>query len=238
MPVLFLLVAMAGSPAEADTTYLYKTLLVRAAPAALLEVIDLYRERARLDQSVGEPVPFMARHRQGDQWDLILVYPMESFAAYYAAERRARRSQGDYAAIDRKLAERIAWREETFMNGPGLHAMQRFVDQGTFWHIEMFVALPGKRAALLRQREMENDFYRYLNRPQNLIFTRAGGSSWDAMTIGVYEDFQQLAAGDTIPSDLEDAAARRAGFEGAARIGTYLRTLIQYHHDTLAGVVR
>jgi len=34
------------------------------------------------------------------------------------------------------------------------------------------------------------------------------------------------------------AAARNAGFEGDDRIGPYLRSLIQSHHDTLATPVR
>jgi len=36
----------------------------------------------------------------------------------------------------------------------------------------------------------------------------------------------------------QEMAARAAGFEGADRIGSYLRSLILYHHDTLAVAIR
>ena len=49
---------------------------------------------------------------------------------------------------------------------------------------------------------------------------------------------QAFAERDDIPPDRSLAAARAAGFEGDDRIGPYLRSLIQSHHDTLATAVR
>ena len=40
------------------------------------------------------------------------------------------------------------------------------------------------------------------------------------------------------PDDVEDRAARAAGFDGASRIGSYLRSLILRHNDTLGTPVR
>ncbi len=239
MTVLLLAAAMALAPnlPQTDTTYLYKTVLVRAAPGSLLEVIDLLVERSDADEDVGDHRPFIARHSQGDQWDLMLIYPLESFSRYYSPEREERRRRGTHASIDRRLARLIAWREDTYMKGPRLDAVRDAMAQGAFRHVEMFVALPGKRDELLRQREMENDFYRFLDRPTNLIFTRLAGGAWDAMTIGIYRDLMHFAEVGDVPAEREDEAARHAGFEAANRIGTYLRSLIQYHHDTLAGAV-
>jgi len=36
----------------------------------------------------------------------------------------------------------------------------------------------------------------------------------------------------------QEVAARTAGFEDAAHIGPYLRTLISSHHDTLAVAIK
>jgi hypothetical protein len=68
---------------------------------------------------------------------------------------------------------------------------------------------------------------------------RAGaGSAWDAFTIGPYRSWKHLAERDDIPPERSAAAARAAGFDGDDRIGPYLRSLIQSHHDTLATPVR
>lgn len=228
--MLSLLIAtiVTAAPLQSDTSYLYRVLLVRAAPGRLLELIEHYRGRVDAYAAAGER-PILLRHRQGDQWDLMLVFPVESFAAHYEAARERRRAGAEPDAL-------IAWREEVFMRGPQAETFRRGTDGGLF-HIEMFLALPGKRAELFREREMENVFLARIDRPRNFIFTRAGGAAWDLMTIGVYRDLPHFASADTIANDRQDAAARAAGFEAANRIGTYLRSLLWQHHDTLAGRV-
>ncbi|HKD64064.1 MAG TPA: hypothetical protein VKB40_08510 [Candidatus Acidoferrales bacterium] len=41
-----------------------------------------------------------------------------------------------------------------------------------------------------------------------------------------------------VPAAEADAAAKSAGFESAAQIGPYLRTLIALHRDTLAVAIK
>src|SRR5260370_17812753 len=76
------LLARFSVPAS-DSSSLYRILLLRAAPGRLLEVIDLYKRQLPVYDRGGESRPFLLRHSQGDQWDLRLLFPMESFAAYY-----------------------------------------------------------------------------------------------------------------------------------------------------------
>lgn len=225
---LLLATMVAATPAQSDTSYLYRVVLLRAAPGRLLQLIDHYRGRVETYAAAGER-PVMLRHRQGDQWDLMLLFPVESFAAHHDRARAQRRDESEPGAL-------IAWREEVFMRGPAAAAFRRGMEGGLF-HVEMFLGLPGKRAELFREREMENVFLARLGRPQNFIFTRAGGAAWDLMTIGVYRDLPHFASADTIADERQDAAARAAGFEAASRIGTYLRGLLAQHHDTLAGRV-
>jgi hypothetical protein len=101
----------------------------------------------------------------------------------------------------------------------------------------MFVALAGKGQELYRQREMENEYLRRIGRPQNLIFAKALGGPWDSFTLGFYRDLKHYAESADIPSELQQEAAIAAGFEGADKIGTYMRTLIARHNDTLGGKV-
>jgi len=102
------------------------------------------------------------------------------------------------------------------------------------FHVEMFAGLPGKRDELLEQRRMENRYYEFLNRPQNVIFTRESGSNWDAMTIGFHESLEAFAAaGNRYTQEQQNAAAIHAGFESVDDIGPYLRSLLSYHNDTI-----
>ena len=237
--MLQILIALAAGPGQfqADTSYLYRTLLLRAAPGELLAVIDLYQQHRPTYAASGDGAPFIARHRQGDHWDLMLIFPMGSFAAYYAPDRITRRAQAEQA-FEARVARRVSWREEVFVMGPPVDVIRERLAGGALYHIEMFVALPGKRDELFREREMENAYLAALVRPQNLIFTRVAGAAWDLFTLGVYRDMTHFAASDQIPAERKNDAALAVGFEAADRIGTYLRTLILRHHDTLAAPIR
>ncbi len=240
---LLLALALSAGAVPSDTSYLYRTVLIRAAPGDLTALIDLYQERAVVDAE-GSGRPWIIRHRQGDHWDLMLIYPMGSFAEYYGADQTARRERAAAgsgmtdAAFAARAATLTAWREELFAAGPPPNVVGPTLDAGALYHIEMFIAVPGKRAELYQQREMENAYLAAIDRPQNLIFTRVAGAAWDLFTLGVYESLPSFAASDTVSVERQEAAARAAGFESAGTIGTYLRSLIQRHNDTLARPVR
>jgi hypothetical protein len=143
----------ASEPAAA-AGFLYRASLVQAAPGRLLELIDLERALfASLPES-GEEAPVWMRHSQGDKWDLLILQPMGSWTEYFEPDRAAKRekwrraSQGSLA----RIRDAIAWQEDVFVDGPPLaQVRERFAKAG-FFHVEMFVALPGRQADLSRQR--------------------------------------------------------------------------------------
>lgn len=244
----FVATLLAVGPLSAQSAYVYRVELVRAAPGRLLELIDLYRDRMSYYDAVREPRPAIIRHSQGDQWDLMLVYPVGDLETYFSSAQRARRAEASEARgargdlTDQEFAARrqelVAWREETFFEGPGIDVSgPRFRDAGYF-HVEMFVALPGKLEELLRERQMENDYLRMVGRDENLVLRKRMGGAWDAVTIGFYRDLTHYAESASIPAEQQEVAAKAAGFEGAAMIGAYLRSLIASHHDTLGVPVR
>ena len=218
-----------GDPASAASRQaeraLYEVVLLRAAPGRLLELIGLYQARIAELEGAGEGKAHLMRHSQGDQWDLLILIPMDGFERYFSPE------QADWNA---RLDALVAWRQELFAWGPRTELLNERFEGARFYHVEMFVALPGKREGLIEQRQMENQFLRAIGRPDNLIFTRAAGAEWDAFTLGFYRDLLHFAESPDLEPGAEDEAARAAGFEAANRIGTYLRTLMAYHHDTLA----
>jgi hypothetical protein len=188
---------------------LHRMTLLRAAPGRLLDLVAAVKGRG-----------LVLRHSQGDQWDLMVLAPVASYADLAGAPPLA----------DPAL---VAWQEDELVRGPDVTRLDGFA-AGGLYHIEMFVALAGRRADLVREREMENAYLAALGRPRNAIFVRELGAAWDAFTIGSYRSWKHFAERDDIAPDRSAAAARAAGFDGDDRIGPYLRSLIQSHHDTLA----
>jgi len=205
---------------------MYKTSIVRAAPGKLLDLIEYYKNEITVARSSGADEPVMMRHSQGDQWDLLILQPIMDL------------DNSINPAYGSKYYDMIAWKEDIFGYGPEHQDFKNRINEGRYYHVEMFVSLAGKQKELLKEREMENQYLRLIERPENLIFTRdMGGGKFDIFTIGIYKDIKHYAESADIPEDKKQEAAIKAGFEGADKIGIYLRTLINEHHDTLAGRV-
>ncbi len=236
------LIFLFGVPAihAAEPQHLYKVTLVQAAPGKLLELIDLYKTRATAYQAAGDEAPLWMRHSQGDHWDLMILFPMGGYTEYYQPERVAKRKKAEESmgATLEKLKADIAWQEDLFTYGPPLADLRQAFTNGAYFHVEMFVALPGKFADLYQERQMENAYSQALKQPQNFIFVRDQGAAWDLFTIGVYRDLKHYAESAEVPPKDQSAAARAAGFESPGQIGPYLRRFISTHHDTLATAVK
>jgi hypothetical protein len=236
--------ANAQSERPNEGEYLYRVVMVRAAPGGLLDLIELYREERDLLEDAQEPLPFWMRHTQGDQWDLMFLYPMGSFHEYFEPQREGRRlasgQQKGLAEADLLLQAMslTSWRDELFVRGPDPSVLEEEFSENGYYHVEMFVALPGRQGQLLEERRMENHYLRELGRPENLIFRREAGGPWDSFTLGFYRDQMHWAASGAIPAADRERAARAAGFQGAERIGSYMRSLIAYHRDTLLTAIR
>ena len=233
-----------GAPAVRDTgDYLYRFVIVQAAPGRLLDLIDLYRARMPVIAAGGDELPFIVRHSQGDHWDLCIIYPSGSWTEYYSRERVARRqAAGDASGVPnaefaRRFYSMIAWHEDLYAAGPPLEAFREHVRGMGLAHFEMLLALAGKRDELIRERQMENVFNRERGRGGTLIFVHDQGAAWDVITLGVYRDWRHYAEQEAIPTDASAAAAKKAGFTSPDAIGPYMRTLISTHRDTLGPIL-
>lgn len=217
-----------GDPTE----YVYKVETLQAAPGRMFDLMDLYREYFDALVAAGEERPMWMRHSQGDQWDLMIVYPIGTMASHFGESRT--RARAPLAAREAAMNRMTGWREELFARGPSLAAVRDAYNAANFFHVEMFVGLPGKRAELLKQRQMENQYYTNISERGNAIFTRVAGSQFDSFTIGFYKDLKDFAdTGDTMTAEQDHKAQADAGFT-PGEIGLYLRSLLLKHHDTLA----
>jgi len=240
--ILLIAAAIAFNPMSAlgqtEGDYLYNVTMLRAAPGHFTELASALKQSFELDEEAGDQAPFWIRHSQGDQWDFMLIYPMGDFALYYSRDRIRQRASiwegGRGQALEKRLSELISYKEEWFSRSVAVEEMARRFNGMGFFHVEIFAGLPGEREELLEQRRMENRYYEHLDRPQNVLFVREAGSNWDAMSLGFYESLQVFANGGTLHSEAEqDEAAQVAGFNGVDDIGPYLRSLLNFHHDTL-----
>lgn len=230
--------------ADTEPSYLYKVTFVRAAPGKLLDLIDLYKQYLNTLDKLGDERPFWWRHTQGDQWDLMLLFPMQSYADFYSREKVAqRRKNGPEAALKpaefkQRFQTCSAWHEDIFVMGPELSQVKKAFLNTSYYHVEIFIALPGKHAELYKEREMENAYQGGIGRPVPMIFVRDQGASWDMFTLGCYRDLKHWASSEDIPAETKQAAAKTAGFENASKIGPYLRTLIYLHRDTMGVAIK
>lgn len=223
---------------DSEGNYLYKVTTVRADTGSLSGLLDSTSELKATDYFTdsGEPAPLVMRHSQGDQWDLLIITPMNSWDTYYenAAIERRKSAAPSFAELLADRAALIAFSEDHFAYGPSFSAIQEAFSENNFFHIEMFEAAAGKSAELLEQRRMENTYLAATGQTTNMIFRRAAGSDVDVFTIGFHQSLEAFAAPANVTDKEKDAAAKSAGFKGLADISFYLRSLITGHHDTLA----
>ncbi len=219
---------------------LYQVKLIRAAPGKLLEVIDLLKADMRSYQQYGIEQPYLMRHSQGDHWDLMMIYPVNDLSDYFSDEFQSKlvNSNSLGKTYGDAFFQQISHQEESIVKGPEKALFNDWFQQYGYYHIEIFTSLAGKQAELLKEREMENVYLKEINRKPNFIFTKVTGASWDIFTIGCYTGIKDYASSADIPIEEEDRAAKKAGFESVYTIGSYLRSLLLEHHDTLAGAVR
>ena len=238
---LSLAASKAGGPPSAKPAYLYKTTFVRAAPGKLLELIALYKSRMAVINESGDEQPLWWRHTQGDQWDLMLLTPMGSYAEYYSKGRSARRDKAAGPSQEefvRKLNACASWREDIFVFGPPIETVKKAFEGTAYYHIEIFISLPGKQEELFKEREMENVYAVETGRPYNMIFVRDQGAAWDLFTLGCYRDLRHWAGTGDLSREQREAAARKAGFGSPDEIGPYMRTLIDMHRDTMGVAIK
>jgi len=219
----------------------YRVRTVRAAAGQLGPLIEAYAALFADDAARPEDLmrPWIIRHSQGDHWDLMLIYPVESWASYMQAERTAGQDPRftGYRVAREAVAEKIAFSEDLFMRGPAHDRVAGVFSENGFAHIEVFHALPGRKRELIEQRRMENAYMRGIGKAANLIFVSDYGGDADAMTIGLYGSLQHFAAPPQLNVDQRGRVAREAGFASLDDIGLYLRKLIARHQDTLGHVI-
>lgn len=196
----------------------YAVTTLRASPGQLESLIDdvkSYRDSQR-----GKVI--ILRHSQGDHWDLMLLEPAGSQVT----------AEHDFGALANFQHSFLADSDAGFVE------LAKQAQENNLYHIEMFHALAGKRAALVDQRQRENDYLAATGQTTNYVFVTRFGSDVDVFTLGFHKNMSAFAGGPTVSDAAAEKAARDAGFKNRSDLGFYLRSLLTRHQDTLAVPVR
>ena len=202
---------LASASAVADN---YRVTTLRASPGqleTLIGEVQAYRQRMR-----GRVI--IMRHSQGDQWDLMLLEPAGNEPA----------NAGDFGDLVDFQLGLLAGSDSSFAR------LKASADETSLYHIEMFHALAGKKAALVDQRVRENQYLQLTGQTTNAVFVTSFGSDVDVFTVGFHKDMHAFAKGPSVADAAAEKAATDAGFKNRADLGFYLRSLLISHHDTLA----
>ena len=178
--------------------------------------------------ALGFDKPVMMRHSQGNHWDLMLLGSSNTSCKTNACEAAHTAFE---ATINTLVDSEVNFTAKSNTSWADLKTLN---ETSGLYHIEMFMAGAGKHEALLKERQMENDYLERIGIKPNVIFETIYGSDVDNFTVGFYPDLVQYAKQpDMTPAEME-TAAKASGFKNRADISFLLRELIVGHHDTLA----
>jgi len=207
---------------------------LRAAPGNLPALLELTKTTDW--KSVTGAAPIIMRHSQGNQWDLMIVGKVNTKCEKLKCETYPTLWQ----SLMKDRFNQLADYQTTFLatSKSTWPDIQKQAASAGLFHIEMFNAAAGKYAALLRQRNIENDYLARTGQLTNVIFEVTIGSDVDIFTIGFHQNLASFAKDAPFTSEQKEAAAVEAGFKNRADISFHLRELIVSHHDTLAVPVK
>lgn len=226
----------ATAPAPAHE--LYRIIFFKAAPGKLPDLIDAYKNAPLPDNMTPRPMVF--RHQSGDDWDLMVIYPLGAKASMDANAPAPSETM-------RKFKERVmgdyAWHADTYASGPPLEVVQRALavpanaaqagNPGGLYLVEDYVALAGHHEELGKVIDRDRAAFRARG---SVRFEHVQGAPWDFLVIYSFASWYEHAAAETDPAADDDA--RKQGFADAEAIGLEFRTHISAHHDTFANRVQ
>lgn len=208
--------------APAGGAELYHVHFVKAAPGKLVELIDAYVNAPADPQSSAPPV--ILRHREGDDWNLLVLEPLGAQVTLRAVPPSADLQQ--FLTRTRGLR---AQHNDTFTIGPAWAEARKLVlgderaessgGTGGVYVVSVFRSLPGHRDQLegvLRKLAAEEP-------GRTLTLQHLEGASWEYLMISRYDSW-------TAFGESEQKLGGQAPGPAALALGEHLAE----HHDTVA----
>jgi len=200
---------------------LYHVHFVKAAPGKLVELIDAYVNAPPDPQSPTPPV--ILRHREGDDWNLLVIAPLGTESTVRVAAPSAELQQ----FLTRTRGMR-AMHNDTFAIGPPWTEARKLMlgDErpeasaaGGIYVVSVFRALPGHRDQLegvLRKMAAEDA-------GKTVVLQHLEGAPWEFVMVTRYESW-------TAFGESEQKLGGQAPGPATLSMGEHLAE----HHDTIA----
>lgn len=227
LAMLFL--ASAAFAQNQPTRELYRIHFFKAAPGKLPDLIEAYRNAPVPDNVT--PRPMMFRHQLGDDWDVMVIYPLGAKASLDA-------NPAPLPEAVRRFRERVmadyAWHSDVYFSGPPLAEVQKALAlpkdtaRGGVYVAAYYTALAGHHKALEDVLKRDQATARA---GTTLLFEHVQGAPWEYLAIYRYASWLEWAAAESDSG--ADDRARSQGFADAEDIGLQLRLHAGSHHDNV-----
>ncbi len=204
--------------APAPALELYHIHFVKAAPGKLLELIDTYKNGPAPAADEPQVTPIILRHRDGDEWDLVVITPLGKQTTISAAAPS--QATMDYYSRVGPLSD---WHNDTFVVGPSWAVVQKalVVAKGEpVYVVTDYRSLPGHRPQLRQVLDRNAQ-----DTPgRNVLFVHSEGASWNFLNVTRYDSWAEVGAPPPQPP---------AGVAPQDQ-GLAIRDHMLVHHDTIA----
>lgn len=199
--------------AQTAQSELYHIHFVKAAPGKLMELIEAYKAWPPPDKSQPQVNPLILRHRQGAEWDILVITPMGTEVTLSAAAPPPEIQKGN-----EQLATISEWHGDTFVVGPAWETVRQALvpdaaAEGIVYLVSDYRAMPGHRPQLRQNLEEPNP-----GTNGDVLFTHMEGAPWNYLLVSRYPSWASLGAPAPAGQDQ----------------GVPIRDHLAVHHDTLA----
>ncbi|CAN5828591.1 hypothetical protein BH18ACI4_BH18ACI4_12990 [soil metagenome] len=198
---------------------LYHIHVVKAAPGKLTQLIDVYRNGPAPEVNEPQVTPIILRHREGGEWDLIVITPLGKQTTISA--NPLPQATQDY---NQRLQPLTDWHADTITVGPSWALVQKALvpakDAQPVYQVSDYRSLSGHRQQLreVLDRNAQDTPGR------SVLFSHAEGASWNFLTVTRYDSWAALGA----PPPRPQAGAPQQD------AGLAIREHMAVHHDTIA----
>lgn len=205
--------------AQAPAPELYHIHVVKAASGKLPQLIDAYKSGPAPEANEPQVTPIILRHREGGEWDLIMITPLGKQTTISA--NPLPQAIQDY---NQRLQPLSDWHADTFTVGPSWTLVQKALvpakDAQPVYQVSDYRSLTGHRPQL---REVL-DRNAQATPGRSVLFAHVEGAPWNFLTVTRYDSWAALGAP---PPQTQPGAPRQ-------ETGLAIREHMAVHHDTIA----
>lgn len=207
---------------QAPVLELYHIHVVKAAPGKLPQLIDAYKNGPAPEAGEPQVTPIILRHREGGEWDLIVITPLGRQITISASALP--QAVQEY---NQRLQPLSDWHGDTFTVGPSWAVVQKALvpakDAQPVYVVSDYRSLPGHRVQLRQVLDRNAQ-----DTPgRSVIFAHVEGAPWNLLQVTSYDSWAALGAPPPQPPSGEQRQEP----------GLAIREHMAVHHDTVASYI-